>query len=384
MSRKWYYLAISLFLVLGSAVTIAVKGIPWGVDFRGGTIVQVKFTHAPDLEKIRTALTQVGLRDPRIQAYGAAGNNEVLISLEERETTEEALDRGKNTIVRALSPEGEGKTDINNVGATTIGAHLLKKDPMRLGTDAAKQYQDIAQAIVSYRDRDRGGVLGSLDELQGHAPSEVVNLLKADYYASDFGVRNVDIVGPQVGAQLTRQALLATIYSLAGMLIYIWFRFELIYGVGAVIACFHDAFVTLGFFSLIEKEVSLTVVAALLTLIGYSMNDTIVIFDRVRENIKLLRRESIPEIVNRSVNDTLSRTILTSGLTFISVLSLYLFGGEVLGGFSLALVVGILIGTWSTVAVAAPMVAAYQEWRAKRARGGVPVAKKGDRDRVKA
>jgi preprotein translocase subunit SecF len=179
-------------------------------------------------------------------------------------------------------------------------------------------------------------------------------------------VRNVEIVGPQVGSQLRHQAVMATLYSLAGMLVYLWFRFELIYGIGAVVACFHDTIITVGFFSLLNKEISLTVIAAILTLIGYSMNDTIVVFDRIRENLKLMRRESLSDIVNKSINQTLSRTILTSGLTFLTVLSLYVFGGEVLRPFSLALVIGILIGTYSSIAIAAPMLVAYQDWRAKR------------------
>ena len=159
---------------------------------------------------------------------------------------------------------------------------------------------------------------------------------------------------------------MATLYSLAGMLVYLWFRFELIYGVAAVVAVFHDTLITVGAFSLANREMTLTVVAAILTLIGYSMNDTIVVFDRIRENLKLMRRGSLSEIVNKSINQTLSRTVLTSGLTFLTVLSLFLFGGEVLNGFSFALVIGILIGTYSSIAVAAPMLVAYQDWRAQR------------------
>ena len=190
--------------------------------------------------------------------------------------------------------------------------------------------------------------------------------MQQDFFTSNFVVRNVEIVGPQVGSQLRHQAIMATLYSLAGMLVYLWFRFELIYGVGAVVACFHDTIITVGFFSLLDKEISLTVIAAILTLIGYSMNDTIVVFDRIRENLKLMRRESLSDIVNKSINQTLSRTILTSGLTFLTVLSLYVFGGEVLRPFSLALVIGILIGTYSSIAIAAPMLVAYQDWRAKK------------------
>lgn len=192
-----------------------------------------------------------------------------------------------------------------------------------------------------------------------------------------FNIRSVEVVGPQVGAQLRKQALLATLYSLAGMLIYLWFRFELIYGVAAVVAVFHDTLITVGAFSLRDREVSLTVIAAILTLIGYSMNDTIVVFDRIRENLRLSRREPLADTVNRSINQTLSRTVLTSGLTFLTALSLYLFGGEVLRGFSFALVIGILIGTYSSIAVAAPMLVAYQEWRAKRGKAAIlPAAKR--------
>ena len=195
---------------------------------------------------------------------------------------------------------------------------------------------------------------------------QVEGALTANYHDSAFTIEQVEIVGPTAGRQLQKQALLATIYSLIGMLIYLWFRFELIYGVAAVVAVFHDTLITIGAFSLTNKEITLTVIAALLTLIGYSMNDTIVVFDRIRENLATSRRESLADVVNRSINQTLSRTVISSGLTFLTVLSLYLFGGEVLHGFSFALVIGILIGTYSSIAVAAPMLVAYQDWRAKR------------------
>jgi preprotein translocase subunit SecF len=194
----------------------------------------------------------------------------------------------------------------------------------------------------------------------------VENALAANYHDSAATIEQVEIVGPTAGKQLQKQAFLATIYSLIGMLIYLWFRFELIYGVAAVVAVFHDTLITIGAFSLTNQEITLTVIAALLTLIGYSMNDTIVVFDRIRENLATSRRESLADVVNRSINQTLSRTVISSGLTFLTVLSLYLFGGEVLHGFSFALVIGILIGTYSSIAVAAPMLVAYQEWRTKR------------------
>ncbi len=194
----------------------------------------------------------------------------------------------------------------------------------------------------------------------------VQNALTANFHDTGFSIQQVEIVGPTAGKQLQKQAFYATIYSLVGMLIYLWFRFELIYGVAAVVAVFHDTLITVGAFSLTNQEITLTVIAAILTLIGYSMNDTVVVFDRIRENLALSRRETLSEVVNRSINQTLSRTVLSSGLTFLTVLCIFLFGGEVLHGFSFALVVGILIGTYSSIAVAAPMLVAYQDWRASK------------------
>ena len=370
LGKKWYFLAFSLiFSVAGICSMLFWHHIPLGVEFRGGTLVYVKFAQTPDLDHIRHELDRAGLKDPKIQNFGPPSGNEVLVDLGIQETSEAALDKGKNTIIQALEPTnaGQGKTDLNNSGASTLQQYLMQKDPLHLGTDAEQRYTAIANQIEDFRNKERGGIISSVDQLNGVVPPEVVTALQQDFYASNFTVRNVEIVGPQVGSQLRAQAIRATVYSLLGMLIYLWFRFELIYGIGAVVACFHDTIITVGFFSLLDKELSLTVIAAILTLIGYSMNDTIVVFDRIRENLKLLRREPMESIVNKSINQTLSRTILTSGLTFLTVLSLYIFGGEVLRGFSLALVIGILIGTYSSIAVAAPMLVAYQDWRARKA-----------------
>ena len=374
LGKKWYFLAFSLvFSVAGVLSMLFWHGIPLGVDFRGGTLVYVKFSHTPNNDAIRSALDKVGLPNAKIQSYGPPQNNEVLIDLAEKETSEAALDKGKAQIISALETNAPaGKVDLNNASSLTIKNYLLEKDPLHLGTDADARYGAIAQAIVNYRDKSKGGVLSSIDELKVAADAPVVAALQDGFYLSDFGVRNVEIVGPQVGKQLQTQAKLAVLYSLAGMLVYLGVRFEWIYGVAAVVTVFHDTLITLGAFSLRNKPISLTVVAAILTLVGYSNNDTIVVFDRIRENIKLMRREKLADIVNRSINQTLSRTILTAGLTFLTVLALYLFGGEVLNGFSFALVIGILIGTYSSIAIAAPILVAYQEWRSGR--GKAPVS----------
>lgn len=377
LGKKWYFLAFSLvFSVSGVISMLFWHGIPLGIDFKGGTLVQVKFTHTPDDGAIRAALDHAGLRHATIQTFGPASNNEELIDLSIEETSEQALDRGRALVVQVLEKNPPaGKVDLNNSSLGALSNYLLVKDPLHLGTDAKQRYGQIAQDIINSRDREHGGVLSSMDQLKGVVDPAVLASLQDGFYLSDFAVRNVDIVGPQVGSQLRSQARLAVLYSLLGMLIYLAFRFEWIYGVAAVVTVFHDTIITVGAFSLLNKDISLTVIAAILTLIGYSNNDTIVVFDRIRENLKLMRRENLAEIVNRSINQTLSRTILTAGLTFLTVLSLYLFGGEVLRGFSLALVIGILIGTYSSIAVAAPILVAYQDWRSSR--GKTPAMMRG-------
>jgi preprotein translocase subunit SecF len=379
LGKKWYFLAFSLvFSVSGILSILFWHGIKLGVDFRGGTLVYVQFEQPPNLDRIRLAIDRTGIHDSRIQSYGTTGH-EVAISLAQKETQESALDIGRQTIIGALNSNyassgaaNQGKLDLDNASQSDLAQFLQQ--------GGAQNYAQQAAAILNHRDRDLGGLFGSLDQLNGVADPAAINQLKQGAYLSGFHVFAADIIGPQVGAALRKQALLATLYSLAGMLVYLWFRFELIYGVAAVVAVFHDTLITVGAFSLSNQEITLTVIAAILTLIGYSMNDTIVVFDRIRENLRMSRREDLTSVVNRSINQTLSRTVLTSGLTFLTVLSLYLFGGEVLHGFSFALVIGILIGTYSSIAVAAPMLVAYQEWRAKRGKKAVLPA--GKRARV--
>jgi preprotein translocase subunit SecF len=390
LGKKWYFLGFSLvFSVAGLLSILFWHHIPVGIDFKGGTLVYVKFDAPPSADRIRAAVDKAGIRDFRIQPFGnqlgRGPSNQVIISLPEKEMQESNAEAGSDTIVKALgsnySPAGaasQGKVDLDNVGSGTLADLLMQQDPEQLGPDAGKtKYTQQADAILNYRDKQGDGLIASFDALKSVADPAVVSSLQQQTYISGFHVFNTEIVGPQVGAQLRGQAIRATLYSLLGMLIYLWWRFELIYGVAAVVAVFHDTLITVGAFSLTNKELTLTVIAAILTLVGYSMNDTIVVFDRIRENLRMSRREPLPDIVNRSINQTLSRTVLTSGLTFLTVLSLFLFGGEVLHGFSFALVIGILIGTYSSIAVAAPMLVAWQEWRAGQGRAAaLPAAKR--------
>jgi preprotein translocase subunit SecF len=225
-----------------------------------------------------------------------------------------------------------------------------------------------SEFLIDYQAQDELAV----DASQGRA---AITAALDKSFAGKYEIRGVQSVGPKVGQDLRRQAVLATLYALGGMLVYIAFRFEWIYGAAAVFAALHDTLITLGLFSLFNREINLTVIAALLTLVGYSMNDTIVVFDRIRENLKFRRRDRFETIMNDSINQTLSRTILTSGLTFMTVLALFLFGGEIINHFAFAMVIGIIIGTYSSVAVAAPLILVYSNFRGTFARQAVSTAK---------
>jgi preprotein translocase subunit SecF len=379
MGKAKYFVALSLVLLaIGWVSIFRAHGIYYGIDFRGGTLVYVRFSGPPPIDKIRDGLRQAGLPNSSIQGISDISNksaqNDVVIGLEQHGTGDESLDAGKQAILDVLhktfgTADTAGKQDFNSITPSSLALYLTQKDPLALGAAAGDKYNQLAVKLTAARDRDFGGIVTSFDQLKnadGATPT-VIAALSNGFTLGNFTIRNVEIVGPKVGAQLRKQAVLATLYALGGMLVYIAFRFEWVYGAAAVIAVFHDVLITLGFFSLFHYEISLTVIAALLTLVGYSMNDTIVIFDRVRENLRLMRRESFPEIVNRSINQTLSRTILTSGLTFLTVLVLFLMGGEVLRAFSFAMVVGVVVGTYSSFGIAAPIVVVWMKYRGQGA-----------------
>jgi preprotein translocase subunit SecF len=376
MGKSKYFVALSLFLLAVGWISIfhRVSQNPdalYGIDFRGGTLVYVRFAGKPPIDQIRKGLQDAGLPNSTIQGISDTKNvgsqNDVMIGLEQS-PGDESLDVGKQKILDVLhktfGTDTAGKVDFNSITPSALTSDLTQKDPLSLGTNAGDRYTQLATQLTDARDRDHDGIVTGFDELKsvpGVTPA-VLSLLANNYSLSTFAIRDAEIVGPKVGAQLRHQAFWATIYALGGMLVYIAFRFEWVYGAAAVIAVFHDVLITLGFFSLFHYEISLTVIAALLTLVGYSMNDTIVIFDRVRENLRLMRREPLQDIVNKSINQTLSRTILTSGLTFLTVLVLYLLGGEVLRAFSFAMVIGVVVGTYSSFGIAAPIVVLWNKY----------------------
>jgi preprotein translocase subunit SecF len=380
MGKAKYFIALSLILLTVGWVSVLWNhGLRYGIDFRGGTLVVVRFSSAPPVDKIREGLKGAGLQNSTITPISDISDpnskNDVQISLETNAQGDAAIDADRQAVIDALHKtfgSAGAMPDFNNVTPSALALFLTQKDPLTLGSAAGDRYTQLSQKLTTAR--DKAGIVTNFDQLKsadGATPA-VISSLSSGYTLGDFAIRSVDSVGPKVGAQLRNQAIYATLYALLGMLVYIAFRFEWVYGAAAVIAVFHDVLITLGFFSLRHYEISLTVIAALLTLVGYSMNDTIVIFDRVRENLRLMRREPLAEIVNKSINQTLSRTILTSGLTLLTVLVLYLLGGEVLRAFSFAMVAGVVVGTYSSFGIAAPIVVVWNKYYGQGAamRGG--------------
>jgi preprotein translocase subunit SecF len=368
---KWPFIGLSLVLTAAGLISLTVKhGPKYGIDFKSGSLMYLRFNQEPPVEKIRSVLSQKISGEISVQQI--TGKPEVLVGTEIAD--EKQLNVTRQTIedtLRATFGGVQGKLDVNN---SSIGqlADTLRDPLLKAGVNISEDdLQTLAKAIEDYRN-SHSGILNSFDELssvKGVTPA-VIQTLKKECSLGSFTILSAEMVGPKVGAELRQQAVRATLYALAGMLVYIAFRFEWIYGVAAVVAVFHDTIITIGLFSLVNKEISLTVVAALLTLVGYSMNDTIVVFDRIRENLKTMRRESLEGLINISVNQTLSRTVLTSGLTLLTALSLWLFGGQVLNGFSFALVCGIIAGTYSTVFIASPLLIFWQNLTESRKRGG--------------
>src|SRR5215471_15534314 len=398
MGKAKYFFALSgLLLLIGWSAIYFKGGIRYGIDFRGGTNVDVRFAQPPNIDKLRDGLRAQGLGTSEIQSISDIANpsaNEVMIFVEQTGQGDQALDEGKSKVLTALNAtfgvNGSPQPDFNSATATSLANFLAQHDPLGLSVNAGDRYAQLARNLLAYRDKNQGGVLTNFEQLNQvlGVTAPVVAALRGGYALAPFAIRNVEIVGPKVGAELRLQAIRVTLYALAGMLVYIAFRFyggqigsasgwagkgavgfflrivdRIIFGLAAVLAVFHDVLITLGLFKIFGFEISLTVIAALLTLVGYSMNDTIVIFDRIRENSRLLRKEPFAAVVNKSINQTLSRTILTSGLTFLTVLVLFLMGGQVLRAFAFALVVGIVVGTYSSFGIAAPLVVAWNNWR---------------------
>ena len=371
LGKKWFFIGLSLALTAaGFASWIAKGGLKYGIDFTGGANITVQFGMKPPVDKIRSVISA---RIPgEISVQEITGKNQVVIGTGLK-SDQELLNvrRVIGETLAATFAEHSGKLDFNNSSAQTIFERLRDPFPAAGISLSDEQLLDLTKAMTDLRNSPaHAGVLAGLNDLAsvpGVTPA-MLKVIGAECSFAQYNIVAVESIGPKIGAELRNKAVLATLYALGGMLVYIAFRFEWIYGLAAVVATFHDVLITLGLFSLFNKEISLNVVAALLTLVGYSMNDTIVVFDRIRETVKQGRRGSFEAIVNESVNRTLSRTVLTSGLTFISAIALLLFGGQVLHGFSFALVCGIIVGTYSSIFVASPILIFWRNFAEKRGR----------------
>lgn len=276
----------SLAAIVICILSLLIHGGPnLGIDFAGGTLVQIQFKNTTTVNEIRTSLKATNLERSVIQQFGYAGDNEFLIKTQE-----------------------------------------------------------------------------SSSELKGIS-AKIEEAMSSHFAKEDFEVRRVEVVGPKVGKDLRQKGMLAILYAIVGILIYITWRFEFRYAIGAIIALIHDVAITIGIFSLLDKEFSLPIIAALLTIIGYSLNDTIVVYDRIRENIKEIQRRTLGDIINSSLNQILSRTILTSVTTLLVVLALFFLGGAVIHDFAFALLVGIMIGTYSSIFIASPTILVWETMR---------------------
>jgi len=379
---KWIAIGASWALILIGLFAIFVqKGLRFGIDFSGGTQIALKFAKPPDLDRLRALLKEAALGETGIQRYEEASKNQVLIRVQQqqegRDTTGEILQRLRQGL--AL-PEDPSKVDLNIEGAETLGVRLAAADPDRVSgkPDVTPEdyYKAVADKIVARR--SQLGIFRSLPEVDSveGVSTAVKQWVKANTHTGPFVLLFAEYVGPQVGADLRRKATLAIVWSILGMLAYIAFRFRsLPFGVGAIVALIHDTLITVGILAILGREFNLVVVAALLTLVGYSVNDTVVVYDRVRENQRTPKKESLEAVINRSINQTLSRTILTAGATLLVCVALFFLGGEVLHTFALTLIIGIFIGTYSSIYVAAAIVVIWKSWTGRRKLAVVPAPK---------
>ncbi|MCD4750312.1 MAG: protein translocase subunit SecF [Thermoanaerobaculales bacterium] len=361
-----------LIILAGLAYMFFGPGLNLGIDFVGGTQVTVKFREAPDLDRLRRAVSEISGGTPEIQSFDEVEKHEVLIRLEnpgglEGDFTKPILDGLHTEYDQGL----EGRFDLNTQGSAELTARLAEADPEGVLGDLeslSEYYRTQAGLVLEYRKKQ--GMFMTLDEVddvEGLNP-QTVNLIKEISGVGDFALLGAESVGPTVGADLQSKAKLAILFSLIGMLAYIWLRFQLPYGIGAVAALFHDVLITLAALALSHREINLPTIAALLTLVGYSVNDTVVVFDRVRENLRLRRGEDLEKLMDGSINQTLSRTFITSGTTLMVVLSLYLFGGDVINTFAFVLLIGIIVGTYSSIFVASPVALAINKMIVARRR----------------
>jgi preprotein translocase subunit SecF len=373
MRYRRFWVGVSALILIGTWVLVFVgSGLNLGIDFAGGTQLTVKFSESPGIDELRQLMIDGGIGDVSIQRFGDPGDNSAIIKTALAEGTEEGTRDQIMAAIQQRYQSGSAQLDVNEQGVQALASFLNDLDPDQLRaldeTQAAQHYGDVAAAVGEVK-RDIG-LLTSWDQIAGlpEVSPEVAAALRENADLGPFRVIGSENVGPQIGTELRRNGMQAIVLALIGMLIYIWLRFELRYGVGAVVAVTHDVAITLGLFAIAGLEFNLTTIAGFLTLVGYSVNDSVVVFDRVRENLRQNRRATLVEVTNQSLNQTLSRTVLTSGTTLLVVGCLLFLGGDVLRGFAFILTVGVIVGTYSSIYIASPFALLWERWFGAEAR----------------
>jgi preprotein translocase subunit SecF len=356
---RWRFYAVTfsvLFTLLGLAMFLK-HGVNWGIDFAGGATVTLKFRDAVPMDHLRADLA-----DASIQQYGKAEDRAVLIRLPELKKEVDYAGQVVAKLNSDLNPQAATKLDLNFNGRDRLAELLTSVDPEAKGSvpTARDYYRDVAQNIINKR--SEVGIFTSMAQVTS-APgvtTRIAGTLNDKAFLGAFNVLNQETVGPQVGHDLQQKAIWAVVLSTLAMGLYLWLRFDLMFGVSAIVCIIHDVVMSLAFLMMINGEFSLNIVAALLLIVGFSINDTVVMYDRVRENKRKLKsRMTLEEQLNLAMNQTLSRTILTSGSVVIVLVALLLFGGKVIHEFAWILLIGVLAGTYSTVTIVPAVAIAW-------------------------
>lgn len=353
MKYKFFAFALSGIIIAVGIVNIATKkGLNYGIDFAGGTLIQIRFRNPFSIADLRQSLSNIGLGNSKIQEVEKGQREFIIRTMLPEEDVDQELEAHVtmgNKVVETLKKDEDrlasekGLKDINNIEMNQL-TYIFQ-------TSFPDKAEELAEKIIDFRESaEQKGIIENLNQLtELEISPEAIELLKEKTYLGSMSIKRRETVGPQVGHELRRKATQATIWALIGMLIYIGIRFKFAYGVAAILTLAHDVLITMGLFSLTNREINLPVIAAILTIVGYSLNDTIVIFDRVRDNIKILRKLDFESILDTSINQTLSRTVITSGTTFLTVAALFFFGGEVINDFAFTMMIGVIIGTYSSI-----------------------------------
>lgn len=371
LKYKWIALAVTLIIVVAGLINIlAGKGLKLGVDFGEGTLIRVMFKEPVSVSEVRKLLSEVGLGDSIIQEAGKESREFQIRTMEKRTTTQdqeiESHQILADRVIQSLQGEedskklAQGLLDLNNIDRASLTSLLRSVAP--------DEAENLANKIVDYRTEK--GIIASYDELK-RAPlnltQEITGYLESRTFLGKMTVLSRETVGPQVGKDLRKKATQAIIWSLIGMLVYIAFRFKGVeYGAAAIFTLAQDVLITMSIYSFTPREINLPIIAGLLTIVGFSINDTIVIFDRIRELRKTMRKESLENIMNLSLNLNLSRTLITSGTVFLTVLSLYIFGGQVINDFAFLMLVGTIEGVYSTIFLSCPVVLFWNQYFKKK------------------